>query len=204
MLAFFLQGAVLGFSAAVSPGPFQAYLLAQTVQHGLRRTLPSALAPLLSDGPIIALVLLALTQAPGWLLRGLQIAGGLFVLYLAWGAYRAFRQPPTLAATPADTAGRSLLKAVVTNALSPGPWLFWTVLAGPILARAWGQAPGWAVGFVGGFYGAMIGSLAGLIVLFATARRLGPSVAHALNGVSALALLGFGLYQLWGGLVGAS
>ena len=202
MLAFFLQGAVLGFSAAVSPGAFQAYLLAQTVQHGLRRTLPSALAPLLSDGPIIALVLLALTQAPGWLLRALQIAGGLFVLYLAWGAYQAFRHPPTLAAPP-STAGRSLLKAVVTNALSPGPWLFWTVLAGPILVRAWGQAPTSAAGFVGGFYGAMISSLAGLILLFATARRLGPGVSHALNGVSALALLGFGVYQLWSGLVGA-
>ncbi len=201
MLAFFLQGAVLGFSAAVSPGPFQAYLLAQTVQNGLRRTLPSAFAPLLSDGPIIALVLLALAQAPGWLLRALQVAGGLFVLYLAWGAYRAFRRPPTLA-PPSDTTGRNLLKAVVANALSPGPWIFWTVIAGPILVRAWGQAPGWALGFVGGFYGAMISALAGLIVLFATARRLGPGVTHALGGVSALALLGFGLYQLWSGLVG--
>ena len=72
---------LLAFSAAVSPGPFQAYLLSHTMQHGLRRTVPSAFAPLISDGPIILIVLVALTQAPPWLLRGLQIAGGVFLVY---------------------------------------------------------------------------------------------------------------------------
>jgi hypothetical protein len=48
----------------------------------------------------------------------------------------------------------------------------------------------------------MVGSLAGLISLFAGARQLGPHVNRALLSVSALALLGLGLYQLWRGLSG--
>jgi hypothetical protein len=49
----------------------------------------------------------------------------------------------------------------------------------------------------------MVCALAGLIVLFSTARRLGPDVTRTLNGVSALALLGFGVYQLWNGVTGS-
>lgn len=202
MLIYFLQGATLGFSAAASPGAFQAYLLSQTIQHGLRRTLLSACAPLISDGPIIALVLFLLTQAPAWFLRGLQIVGGLFVLYLAWGAFRSFQAAVGTSPVPVTLARQSLLKAVLANALSPGPYIFWSVVAGPILLRAWGQSSAWGVSFLSGFYVAMIGGLAGLIILFATARRLGPQVTRVLNGVAAVALFILGVYQVWSGLLG--
>lgn len=202
MLASLAQGATLGFSAAVSPGPFQAYLLAQTMQHGLRRTLLSACAPLLSDAPIIFVVLLVLTQAPSGFLRLLQIAGGIFLVYLAYGAWQTFRTYSVSTAPAPASAGQSLLKATLTNALSPGPWLFWSVLAGPMLVEAWGQQPLAAVGFIVGFYAVMIGSLVVLIGLFATARRAGPRVARTLNGVAAVALLGLGVYQLWAGIRG--
>ena len=86
MLGFFLRGLALGLPAAAQPGPFQAYLLSQTMKNGWRHTLPAALAPLLSDGPIIILVVLILTQLPPWFLRVVRIAGGVFILYLAWKA----------------------------------------------------------------------------------------------------------------------
>jgi hypothetical protein len=41
-----------------------------------------------------------------------------------------------------------------------------------------------------------------LIVLFGRAGELGPKVARALQGVSALALLLLGLYRLWIGISG--
>ena len=52
------------FAAALQPGPLQAYLLASVAQRGWKRTLPAALSPLLSDGPIILVVLLVLTRLP--------------------------------------------------------------------------------------------------------------------------------------------
>ncbi|MCX7707869.1 MAG: hypothetical protein N2204_07660, partial [Anaerolineae bacterium] len=91
-LAYLLQGAGFGLAAAAQPGPFMAYLIGQTLAHGWRRTLPAALAPLISDGPIIALMLLVLTRLPDSFRVALYLAGGVFILYLAHGAYRNWRQ----------------------------------------------------------------------------------------------------------------
>ncbi len=103
LLPFLLQGIGYGFSAAVQPGPFQTYLISQTLLNGWRRTLIAALAPLVSDGLIILTVLLVLTRVPPAFRLALQLAGGVFILYLAWGAFRAWRRfdvvtPPTPAA----------------------------------------------------------------------------------------------------------
>jgi threonine/homoserine/homoserine lactone efflux protein len=199
------QGAALGFSAAVSPGPFQAFVLAQSLRHGALRTLPVALAPLASDGPIIALVLLALTRAPLPMLRGLQIAGGILLLYLAWSSFRSLRAPGAVAASPPEThtPAKAFARAVMVNALGPGPWVFWSVISGPILLQAWRQSPLRGLSFLAGFYLVLCGSNAALVLLFAGARRLGPRATAALGALSGAILLGFGLHQLWSGLVGA-
>ena len=88
MLRYLVIGMTFAFAAAVQPGPFQAFLLSQALTRGWRRTLPAAFAPLLSDGPIILLVLLVLTHVPAWLVTVLQGLGGIFLLYLALGAWK--------------------------------------------------------------------------------------------------------------------
>ncbi len=202
MLAYLLQGMSLGLSGAASPGPFQAFIIGQSLKLGWRRTLPAVLAPLITDGPIIALILLALTRFPAGFLRAIQIAGGLFVLWLAWKslqAYRTFRAEQALAQPAGE---KTLLQAVAMNFLSPGPYLFWSLLAGPVLLRGWREAPPQGIAFVFGFYAAMLGGLIVLVVLFGAARQLGPKVNRALLGISALALFGFGIYQLVSGVLG--
>ena len=202
MLAYLLQGLVLGLPAAAQPGPFQAYLLAQTMKNGWQRTLPAALAPLLSDGPIILLVLLVLTQLPAGFLRALQIAGGLFILYLAWGAYKAFRTVDFSVPVNAASGQQSVLEAALMNALNPNPYIFWSLVAGPILLEAWRSSLLHGLAFLLGFYGTLIGGFALFIVLFGTARQLGPRVSRALSGISVVALGLFGLWQLATGLRG--
>lgn len=202
MFLFLMRGLALGLPAAVQPGPFQAYLLSQTMKNGWRRTLPAALAPLLSDGPIIVLVVLVLTQLPSWFLRGVRVAGGFFILYLAWRAWQALRHAhfgePELVE---DVAQQSVLEAAIMNALNPNPYIFWGLAAGPILLQGWRESPSLGLSFMLGFYGTLIGGFVLQIVLFGTARRLGPQVSRALTGISALALLLFGAYQLWAGIV---
>jgi len=196
-----MQGLALGLSAAASPGPFQAYLISQALRLGWWRALPVALAPLISDGPIILLALLALARLPDGSLRLLQVAGGVFVVYLAWKALQAYRRYEAQE-QPAGQERQSLIQAVTANFLSPGPYIFWSILAGPILIRGWAAAPGNGIGFLSGFYGAMIACLVALILLFGSAGRLGPRANRALLGLSALALFGFGTYQLINGLMG--
>ena len=200
MWIYLLQGLGFGLAAASQPGPFPTYLISQTLTRGWRRTLPAALAPLLSDGPIIALCLLVLSVVPPWMERALYSVGGAFILYLAYGAFQAWRHyNPT---PQADSAARqSVMKAAMMNMLSPGPYIFWSLVTGPILVAGWRAAPAIGLSFLAGFYLMLVGGLAAIILVFGVAARFGPRVNHAMVGVSAVALLGFGLYQLSRGLL---
>jgi len=199
MLPYVILGAAYGFAAAVQPGPFQTYLISSALTHGLRRTLPAVLAPLLSDVPIVSLVLFVLTQVPPAALDLLRIAGGLFLLYLAGGALAAFRtfQAPGVG-RPAQTV-QTLFKAVVVNLLNPSPYISWSLVLGPLLLQAWRAAPAHGIALLVSFYATMIASTALVLIPFAGARTLGPRVGRAMLGASAVALCAFGLYQVWAG-----
>lgn len=200
MATYLILGITYAFAAAMQPGPFQAYIISQTLSHGWRRTWPVAFSPLLSDGPIIVLVLLVLSHIPAWLMPALQIAGGLLLIYLAWGAARAWiTYTPASLASPAS-GHQSLLRAALVNLLNPGPYLSWSLILGPLLLKGWQAAPRNGIALLVAFYTTMVLSLTGMIALFAAARQIGPRVNRALLGLSAVALAAFGCYQLWTGL----
>lgn len=196
MLTYLILGITYAFAAAVQPGPLQTYLISQTLTHNWRRTLPAALSPLLSDGPIILLVLLVLSRVPLWMAQALRLAGGVFVLYLAWGALKAWR---TYDAQHMQPAPSSLLRAALVNVLNPNPYISWTLVLGPLLLKGWRETPSHGVALLAGFYGTMVLALAATIVLFAAARNLGPRVTRLLIALSSVALACFGCYLLWGG-----
>jgi len=196
--AYALLGAALGFAAVAQPGPMQAYLLAQAARHGARRTLPLAFAPLLSDIPVVTLTLLALSRLPARFTQGLRAAGGLFVLYLAFAALRAWRAANPEAARPAaPSAARGVMQAALVNLLNPNPWLAWSLVLGPLLLKGWREAPAHGIALLVGFYGVMVGGTGATIVIFGAAGKLGAGVSRALIAVSAAALAAFGCYLLW-------
>lgn len=195
MWLYLLAGAAYGFAAGAQPGPLNAYLLSVTLRHGFRRALPAAFAPLVSDAFIISLTLFVLTRIPGGFIRWLHLLGGIFVLYLAWGAWQSFRQFDR--EQQEVRAVESVWKAVVINLLNPNPYLGWSLVLGPLLLRGWHSSRGEGVAVVVGFYGALVGTTIGVVLLFAFARRAGPRVAKLLVAVSAITLGTFGLYQLY-------
>jgi threonine/homoserine/homoserine lactone efflux protein len=197
---YILQGIGYGFAAGVQPGPLQTYIISQTLLKGWRRSLPAALAPLISDGPIIAICLFVLSQVPGWLQRILFIAGGLFVLYLAYSAYQTWKNFDPNLPSPESGTQQSILKAALVNTLNPNPYIFWSLVTGPILLADWRKTPIDGLGFLLGFYATFILSLAAMILIFGTLRQLGPKINRGLLGVSAIALFFFGLYQFWLGI----
>ncbi len=201
MTEYILSGLLLGFAAAAQPGPFQTYLIAQAVTYGWRKTWVAALAPLLSDGPIILLTLFALNQMPTWLQRGLNVASGLFILYLAWGAFRKWQNfsGPEIGAAP--QAGRSLLKAALMNMLSPVPYIYWSLVTGPVLLAGLHVSPLHGFSFLLSFYLVLVGGFLALMAIFGVASRSGNRVNRILIGASAVVLAGFGVFQLWRGLV---
>ena len=198
MFLYLLQGLGYGGAAAAQPGPFQAYLLSQTLKNGLRSTLVAALAPLMSDGPIVLLVLLVLTQMPDWFVAALRFGGGFFLLYLAYKAFRSAREMVvTAVAQPTTEKRQSIREAALMNMLSPNAYIFWSTIAGPIFLEGWRQAPTHGLAFMIGFYGALIGGFMSFVVLFGVLGQASPKLNRVLGFVSAVALFGFGLYQIW-------
>jgi threonine/homoserine/homoserine lactone efflux protein len=195
-LIYLTQGLVLGLYAALMPGPLQFFLFSQTLRVGWRRTLPAALAPLLSDGPIILLFLLVLSGAPDWFLSVLRIIGGLFILYLAWGAFNAFRVPEVSASATPNAGRQSILKATLMNLLNPNVYIFWGTIGAPIVLDGWRTSFWQGTSFILGMYGVMIPATAGLIVLFGTTGQLKPSARRFISAALALMLLGVGFFQI--------
>ncbi len=194
MLKYLLLGGGLAFAAGVQPGPLQAFLLARVAASGWVRTLPACLAPLLSDGPIAVVSVLVLGQLPLSFQDVLRAAGGLLLLWLAWGAYRQWRRPALLRA--GGSAPRTLLEGALVNLLNPNPYLGWSLVLGPSVLAAWSEERAYAVAFVGGFYATMVVTLTVFVLLVGTTRSLGPWVQRALVGVSTALLAGLGLYLL--------
>jgi len=202
MWFYIIQGIGYGFAAAAQPGPLQTYLITQSLTKGWQKSLVNALAPLVSDGPIIALCLLVLRQIPDSFQRILYLAGGVFVLYLAHGAYKAWKHFDIQLAVPETSGQQSVLKAALVNMLSPGAYIFWSLVTGPILIEGWRETPMFGINFILGFYVTFVLCLMLIIFIFGTMQALGQKVRRALVGVSAIALCGFGFYQLWLGILG--
>jgi threonine/homoserine/homoserine lactone efflux protein len=102
------------------------------------------------------------------LLGVVSLAGGAFVLYLAWDSIHPVRMDTKAPAEPP----RSWLKGVVTNLLSPHPWLFWLTVGAAILAEAIAQSWLVAAAFLFGFYLLLVGSKVGVALLAGRSRDL--------------------------------
>ena len=198
MMIFLIQGATLGFAAAAQPGPFQTYLISRALDDGWRRALPVSLAPLISDGPIIVLVLVVLGQVPVWFQHLLQIVGGLFLLYLAFGALKSWREYETKVVTPGSVR-MGVLKAAMVNILNPNPWLGWSLVMGPLLLKGWSEAPSHGLALLLGFYMTIILGAMIIVVIFSGAKNLGPRLGRPLIGISGIGLALLGIFQVWQG-----
>jgi threonine/homoserine/homoserine lactone efflux protein len=170
-MGFFLgSGVVLGLSAGFSPGPLLALVLSQSIRHGVREGIKIAVAPLLTDLPIILVSTFLLARLSGMnvLLGAISIFGGFFLLRMARETFRARMPDPA-----AGAAGpRSLRTGAVANALSPHPYLFWLTVGAPTILKGWETGPSAAVAFVCGFFVCLVGAKVLLAVLAGRSRHL--------------------------------
>jgi threonine/homoserine/homoserine lactone efflux protein len=145
-------------------------------------------------------VLVVLIQMPGWFVRLLQCAGGIFLLILAFGAMKTWRNYYSSPPLNIQTGKQTFIKAVMVNLLNPAPYLGWSLVMGPLLLKGWRETPMNGISLLIGFYITLILVTLGIMLLFTAARPLGPRVNRALIGVSAIALTLFGLYELFQGI----
>lgn len=155
MMGFLLTGALLGLSGGLSPGPLLALVISETLRHGMRAGMGVALAPLLTDVPIIlGTVMLLQPLADRSLPLALIHLGGGF--YLGWLGVQGmgFRGAELQATDPAG----SLRRGVIANFLNPSPYLFWLAIGAPTVLNAWQQGGPAVATFLLAFYTLLVGS----------------------------------------------
>lgn len=162
-------GLGLGLAAGLSPGPLLALVVAVSLARGFRAGASVAIAPLLTDAPIILLAVFILGKLPASFLSVLGAIGGGIVLWLGARSL-LFGEPGAGSEMPAARS-RDLLRGVAVNFFNPHPWLFWATVQGPLLVQAWRSSPALGLGFLGSFYLAIVGSKMAMAALVAGGRR---------------------------------
>lgn len=162
MLNELTMGMLLGLSAGLSPGPLLALVMTETLAHGTRAGLRVALAPLVTDAPIILVTVFILARLSEFrpLLGIVSLAGGLFVCYL--GVSHLLVHPASVDLH--DARPLSLFKGILVNFLSPHPYLFWLGVGAPTITRAMAKGPIAPLAFIVGFYLLLVGSKVALAV----------------------------------------
>lgn len=185
-------GVALGLSAGISPGPLLALVISQTLRHGYKEGAKVAVAPLITDFPIIigSTVLLVNLSEYGSVIGILSLAGGLFLVYLAYENFRTGgleirREKPEL---------RSVVQGAIVNALSPYPYLFWITVGGPMIVKGYAEGLLPPLLFVSGFLGCLVGSKIALAVVVEKSKDhlVGKPYVWAMR-ILGVALLGFAL-----------
>lgn len=175
-LSYLVSGIVLGLSAGISPGPLMTLVLSETLTHGGRAGARVAMAPAITDAPIVLLSVLILGKLSnhGAVLGVIALAGALFLAYLA----RECLLAKGVSIEEAVKKPRSLRKGVLTNFLSPNPYLFWITVGAPMIVSAADISWNTAALFLGGFYALLIGAKIGVAALTAKFRTFMKSAVY--------------------------
>jgi len=205
MFYFVSQGVSIAFAAGAQPGPFTSFLIGRTLAQGWRKSIILALTPLVTDVPIILVVLVILKQFPPELIRFIQLIGGVYLLWIAYGSWRQFRAGQASfkpEATPSDgvSPARTLLQGSLMAWVSPGPYIFWATINGPLLIQGLNQSVLFGLAFLVAFYGTFIGILSLYILVFDRLRRIDERVTRGIFLVTLIVMVLFGLRLIGQGL----
>ncbi|RME44982.1 MAG: LysE family translocator [Chloroflexi bacterium] len=195
---YVLLGLTLGLAAGISPGPLLTLVITASLRSGLAGGLLVAVAPLITDLPIILLAVFALNRTPAWALPAISAAGGLVVMYIGVEILRSARTASLADGTPQpDQATSELWRGALVNALNPHPYLFWATVGAPTLLTAWRDSSVYPFGFLVGFYLLLVGSK--MAIAWLIDRRAGhlPVVWYRRTLlVCGMAMIGLGLLLL--------
>lgn len=193
MINYILSGTLLGLSAGFSPGPLFTLVVSETLQHGTRAGVKVALAPILTDLPIIILTVFVLAELSGFtsVMAGVSLLGGVVVMFLGYQGLRT----RGVVINPEAPRINSLQKGVILNFLSPHPYLFWLGVGAPIMLKAADLSFAAAAGFVLAFYVMLVGAKLGLALLVGRSRTFltGRAYLLVMRGLGLL-LMVFGLF----------
>lgn len=169
-MSYLVSGMILGLSSGLAPGPLFTLVLSETLRHGLGSGVRVALAPLITDLPIVVLSVIVIANLSGLhvVMGMISLMGAAFVAYLGCETFSS----PGLDSGDFPSRARSLRKGIAVNLLNPHPYLFWMTVGSPLVIRACQESTLHPALFIAGFYLSLVGSKTGLAMLAARSRRV--------------------------------
>ena len=167
-ITFLLVGLALGVIGAIKPGPLLTLIISETLKYNVKEGIKVAVAPLLTDIPIILFVFLILNKlAKSNLVIGtIAIVGSLYLLYLAY--QNIFFKEVKLEKI---TKSNSIKKGVITNFLNPYPYIFWIFIGGPIIVKSLEVSILAPIIFIIAFYFSAIGVMIAIVFIVQKLRN---------------------------------
>jgi threonine/homoserine/homoserine lactone efflux protein len=178
-LSFLATGLLFGLSAGVTPGPLLTLVISETLKHGTGSGIRVAMAPLITDTPIVLLAITVISQLSDvhFLLGLISLGGASFLLYLGYESI-VFKGAEL---DVESSRPQSLRKGIIANFLNPSPYLFWFSVGAPIVIKAAGVGISGAVLFLMGMYLLLVGSKVVIAFLTGRSRRFLKSRGYVLT-----------------------
>jgi threonine/homoserine/homoserine lactone efflux protein len=199
MMNYLITGGILGLSAGFSPGPLLALVISETLRYDIKAGVTVALAPILTDLPIIFLSLFILAKLSAFhtVLGVISLSGGFLLVHMGYESIRIKGVALSLQPDPPD----SLKRGILVNVLSPYPYLFWIGVGAPTTLKALNQSTVAALSFILGFYILLVGSKIFLAILVGKSRSfLTDKLYIAIMRILGATLLVFAVFLFRDGL----
>jgi threonine/homoserine/homoserine lactone efflux protein len=146
-------------------------VISETLRHDIGAGIRVAIAPLITDIPLILFTLLILRQlSEANLILGLiSLTGAVFLSLLG---YESLRAKGLDLDRPQPPRRSSVLKGALANVLSPYPYLFWFTVGGPLMTKSMSSGIAGPLSFVVTFYLMLVGSKVLLAVLVGRSKHI--------------------------------
>jgi threonine/homoserine/homoserine lactone efflux protein len=184
-LPFLISGLLFGFSAGILPGPLLTLVISETLKHGKKEGILVACVPLVTDIPIVLLSILVISKLSHfhYVLGAISFCGALFIGYLAFESITVKGIDIDLRQIKAQ----SFRKGIITNFLSPHPYLFWIAVGAPIVLKGYKISILASFFFIAGFYLFLVGSKISVALVVDRTKAFLKSTAY----LAIIRLLGF-------------
>lgn len=155
-LTFLISGIIFGLTLGISPGPLLALVISETLKHDEKEGIKVAIAPIITDLPIILITLFILSKFSNFnsILGSISILGAAFIGYVAYETISTKRVEIDVQ----NINPQSLKKGVIANFLNPHPYIFWFSIGAPTVLKALDIGNFSAISFIFGFYALLVGS----------------------------------------------
>lgn len=198
-LTLIAMGAFFGLSAGLSPGPLLTLVITETLKHNRKEGIKIAMAPLITDLPIILLAYFVFSRLSQFdiILVITSLSGGIFFTYLGYKTIKTKGIESELQ----NVNPHSLKKGITANLLNPNPYVFWITIGIPTAFKACEASLSTVIFYFILFYVMLIGSKIGIAYLVEKSKSFVKNRAYKITmQILAVALLFFSALFFYDGI----